>query len=310
VAFLSPVIDRFSTQQLWQLRDVSRDPPRLVFGEPGSTAAWRSLPPIAAPHPSATWPADRLAGGQPLGLASYLPYHPYPPPSYLGRPMTGDPYFWIVALAIALVISIGLARSYSRAAETERASSRKKDEQLSILREAHVKHLAAVEAQYKKLLDHMRGMEKIFEQRKIQMESERDAQTLETKKHPAIRSATRVRDHGRKKREAERQARLMRYRVEYYETLFPWLADYVGDDVPHFAVEASGSSDDASDDPVKASAARVSAITITSSNYLAFGKPWWRASVFASNEPLPLSAAVLLDHGPHDRVDMHSPDHQ
>jgi hypothetical protein len=48
VAFLSPVIDRFSTQQLWQLRDVSRDPPRLVFGEPGSTAAWRSLSPIAA----------------------------------------------------------------------------------------------------------------------------------------------------------------------------------------------------------------------------------------------------------------------
>jgi hypothetical protein len=171
--------------------------------------------------------ADHRPGGRPLGLASYLPYHPILLLLIWGRPMTGDPYFWIVALAIALVISIGLARSYSRAAETERASSRKKDEQLSILREAHVKHLAAVEAQYKKLLDHMRGMEKIFEQRKIQfpwlataiadfhtMESERDAQTLETKKHPAIRSATQVRDHGRKKREAERQARLMRYRVE------------------------------------------------------------------------------------------------
>jgi hypothetical protein len=270
-----------------QLGEVYRQSPRLILQQLGLLIAWPGDNRLAWPHTC------------PITLTSYL-----------GRPMTGDPYFWIVALAIALVISIGLARSYSRAAETERASSRKKDEQLSILREAHVKHLAAVEAQYKKLLDHMRGMEKIFEQRKIQMESERDAQTLETKKHPAIRSATRVRDHGRKKREAERQARLMRYRVEYYETLFPWLADYVGDDVPHFAVEASGSSDDASDDPVKASAARVSAITITSSNYLAFGKPWWRASVFASNEPLPLSAAVLLDHGPHDRVDMHSPDHQ
>jgi len=43
----------------------------------------------------------------------------------------------------------------------------------------------------------------------------------------------------------------MRYRVEYYEHLFPWLVDYVGDDVPDFAVEATGSGDDASDDPVK-----------------------------------------------------------
>ena len=205
--------------------------------------------------------------------------------------MTSDPYFWIVVLAIALAIAVGLARSFWRTMETERANSRKKDEQLSVLRETHAKQLAAVDTQYKKLIDHMRGMDKIFEQRKVQfpwlataiadfhaMESERDAQTLETKKHPAIRSAAQVREHGTKKREAERLARLMRYRVEYYENLFPWLADYVGDDVPDFAVEASEARDTNSDDPVKAwlTDAEYQKLSTLEKNQMALDR--WKAS--------------------------------
>jgi hypothetical protein len=177
---------------------------------------------------------------------------------------------WITILAIALVISILVARSNSQKAASEKANrikaqdeSRQKSTELSELRQAHAKQLTAIELQYKKLLEHMRGLGKIFDERKIQfpwlataiadfhaLEAERDANMLENKKHPAIKAAAEVREHGSKKRQAEREARQMRYRIEYYEKLFPWLADYIGDDVPDFAVEAEGSAD-FSDDPVR-----------------------------------------------------------
>jgi hypothetical protein len=109
----------------------------------------------------------------------------------------------------------------------------------------------------------MRGLDRIFGERKIQfpwlataiadfhaLEAERDAKMLESKKHPAVRAAAEVREHGSKRREAERIARQMRHRTEYYEKLFPWLADYIGDDVPDFAVEVGGATE-TSDDPVR-----------------------------------------------------------
>lgn len=177
---------------------------------------------------------------------------------------------WITLLVIALIISILIARSNSRDAANEKANrikaqneSRQKDSELSEVRQAHTKQLTAVELQYKKLLEHMRGLDRIFSERKIQfpwlataiadfnaLEAERDAKMLESKKHPAVRAAAEVREHGSKRREAERLARQMRYRAEYYEKLFPWLADYVGDDVPDFAVEVGGTTE-TSDDPVR-----------------------------------------------------------
>lgn len=177
---------------------------------------------------------------------------------------------WITLLVIALIISILIARSNSRDAANEKANrikaqnkSRQKDSELSEARQAHTKQLTAVELQYKKLLEHMRGLDRIFGERKIQfpwlataiadfhaLEAERDAKMLESKKHPAVRAAAEVREHGSKRREAERLARQMRYRAEYYEKLFPWLADYVGDDVPDFAVEVGGTTE-TSDDPVR-----------------------------------------------------------
>jgi hypothetical protein len=177
---------------------------------------------------------------------------------------------WITLLVIALIISILIARSNSRDAANEKANrikaqneSRQKDSELSEARQAHTKQLTAVELQYKKLLEHMRGLDRVFGERKIQfpwlataiadfhaLEAERDAKMLESKKHPAVRAAAEVREHGSKRREAERLARQMRYRAEYYEKLFPWLADYVGDDVPDFAVEVGGTTE-TSDDPVR-----------------------------------------------------------
>jgi hypothetical protein len=186
--------------------------------------------------------------------------------------MRGDNnILWFVGLAIALLISILTARSNSQRATCERAERLKaqaenlsKSEELSELRKTHARTLEAVQLQYNKLLNHMRAMDKIFDERKIQfpwlasaiadlhaLEAERDARVLETKKHAATKAASVVREHGNNRREAERQFRLLRYRTEYYQTLFPWIVDYVGDDVPDEAVDLSGSQTEPGDDPVR-----------------------------------------------------------
>lgn len=189
-----------------------------------------------------------------------------------GMLMRGDySVLWFVGLAVALLIAILTARSNSQRANREQADRikaqgeiRQKNDELSELRQTHARTLGAVELQYKKLLDHMRALDKIFDQRKIQfpwlasaiadlhaLEAERDATALETKKHPAVKAASEVREHGRKRRDAERQFRLTRYRVDYYEKLFPWIMEYVGNDVPDEAVDLSGSKAEPTDDPVR-----------------------------------------------------------
>ena len=106
------------------------------------------------------------------------------------------------------------------------------------------------------------GLTKIIQQRKVQfpwlasafadlhsLEAERAAGYLENKKHPAKKAAEEVREHGRKRREAEREFRILRYRLEYYEKLFPWIEDYVGDDVPDSVVDVSREALTTDDDP-------------------------------------------------------------
>lgn len=213
--------------------------------------------------------------------------------------MRGDDYvFWLVALGIALLISILTARSNGQRASREQAGRlkaedevRSKSGEISELKKAHARMLDAVQLQYQKLLDHMRALDKVFSQRKIQfpwlvsaiadlhaLEAERDAQILETKKHAAVKSAGVVREHGAKRREAERQSRLMRYRVQYYEKLFPWIADYVGDDVPDEAVDLSGSQAEPTDDPVKRwlNDAEYERLSETDKNQLALDR--WKTS--------------------------------
>lgn len=172
----------------------------------------------------------------------------------------GDYSFWLFALGCALLVSILIARANRQWAGREQADKlkaqaevRSKTEEISELHKAQ-----------SKLEDHMRAMDKIFSERKIQfpwlasaiadlhaLEAQRDAKMLQNKKHPAIKSANVVREHGSKRREAERQLRLLRYRVEYYEKLFPWIAEYVGDDVPDEIVDLSGAQSEPGDDPVK-----------------------------------------------------------
>lgn len=50
---------------------------------------------------------------------------------------------------------------------------------------------------------------------------------LETKKHPARKSAEEIkREIASRRRVAERLYRVLKYKLQYYETLFPWLVDF------------------------------------------------------------------------------------
>jgi len=205
---------------------------------------------------------------------------------------------WLTVLGIALFISILIARSNSKRAAVETANrikaqdeSRRKDSELSDLRRNHAGILSAKNEEIAKFDRIMRAYMKIFDERKIQfpwlasaiadfktLEARRDAKMLETKKHPAIKAANEVREHGRKRREAELNFRLMRYRVEYYEKLFPWIIEYVGDDVPDAAIDLSGAAAETTDDPVKqwVNDAEYQKLSITEKNQLALDR--WRAS--------------------------------
>ncbi len=85
-----------------------------------------------------------------------------------------------------------------------------------------------------------------------------------------------VREHSRKRRDAEFQLRLFRYRIEYYEKLFPWITEYVGDDVPDTAVDLSGAPAEVTDDPVKKwlNDAEYGSLSVTQRNQLALDR--WR----------------------------------
>jgi len=59
----------------------------------------------------------------------------------------------------------------------------------------------------------------------------RTATHLETKPHPAMKSAEHVRESGARRRTAEKLWRVLKYQLVYYESLFPWLVDFKGEDL-------------------------------------------------------------------------------
>lgn len=63
---------------------------------------------------------------------------------------------------------------------------------------------------------------------------EKRARALSSKKRPAPKAAEEVRQIKKEKREAEKNWRILRYRLLYYEKLFPWLEDFVDEDVDEY----------------------------------------------------------------------------
>jgi len=57
------------------------------------------------------------------------------------------------------------------------------------------------------------------------------ASYLITKPHPAFTSAEKVKEIAKQKRVIEKELRVAKYLLQYYENLFPWLVDFRGEDI-------------------------------------------------------------------------------
>ena len=209
--------------------------------------------------------------------------------------MSHNYLFWLL---IGLISAIAFALQASLRASREKAAKIKSENEVKRLInenvELHRKHdgeLYLKDCELKRLTEHMREVNTVVEERKIQfpwlasaiadlhaLDAERDANLLATKTHPAVKAADVVRDHGSKRREAERQFRILRYRSEYYEKLFPWITEFVGNDVPDEAVNLSGLQSDTTDDPAKrwVSEAEYQKLSSTQRNQLALER--WKGS--------------------------------
>jgi len=104
------------------------------------------------------------------------------------------------------------------------------------------------------------------------------AEYLEQKLRPAIASAARVRDIAKEKRILEKQFRVTRNLIKYYESLFPWLPDFVGEDIDDLieSVTNKATQESDKDDPVKfyLTKGEYETLTITERNQKALDRYW------------------------------------
>jgi len=65
----------------------------------------------------------------------------------------------------------------------------------------------------------------------LHLEDLMKARHLEYKSHPARKAAEQVRQVASQRRVAEKLYRVLKYKLEYYQNLFPWLIDFTGEDI-------------------------------------------------------------------------------
>lgn len=65
----------------------------------------------------------------------------------------------------------------------------------------------------------------------LRLQDLKKADYLERKSHPALKAAEHVREVASQRRDAEKLYRVLKYKLEYYENLFPWLIDFTGEDI-------------------------------------------------------------------------------
>jgi hypothetical protein len=61
------------------------------------------------------------------------------------------------------------------------------------------------------------------------LQATKEADLMQAKRHPAVRSAERLRDIARERRNVERKLRIAQGVIEYYQDMFPFLEDFLGD---------------------------------------------------------------------------------
>jgi Restriction endonuclease len=170
----------------------------------------------------------------------------------------------IFLLLVALAILTLIARSSWKKLQLEKSKLATAEIEISNQKRDNLVAIANKDIEIAQKTYFVEGLTKIIEQRKSQfpwlasafadfysLVFEKEAVRLEVKSHPATKAAESVRELKKKHREVVRDLRTTRYRVEYYEKLFPWILDYVGDDVPDSAVDVSGNETQDENDPAK-----------------------------------------------------------
>lgn len=91
-----------------------------------------------------------------------------------------------------------------------------------------------------------------------QLQNMKVASWLETKSHPAQKAAETVREISYAKRESDKLWKTLKYQLDYYETLFPWLSDFKEDDIDDVIRQATenkfnieSDNDNEGNDPAK-----------------------------------------------------------
>jgi hypothetical protein len=101
---------------------------------------------------------------------------------------------------------------------------------------------------------------------------------LEHKLRPAVSSATRVREIAKEKRLLQKQFRVTRNLIRYYESLFPWLPEFVGEDVDDLIeqVVRKKEIEGGQDDPVKfyLTSGEYKKLSVTERNQRALDRYW------------------------------------
>lgn len=109
------------------------------------------------------------------------------------------------------------------------------------------------------------------------------ASHLEQKSHPARKAAEHVRAVAEKRRIAEKLWRILKYQLEYYENLFPWLVDFKGEDLDDLirqlvekTIKVEPQTEDEEEDPVRRWVTRAEYERLSSGerNQLALERYW------------------------------------
>lgn len=75
---------------------------------------------------------------------------------------------------------------------------------------------------------------------------------LNTKKHPAYTTAEIVREVKNEKKMLRKENKILSYKINYFEKLFPWLAELIAEDEnDEIPVKIDGDNDDGNEDRVK-----------------------------------------------------------
>lgn len=106
------------------------------------------------------------------------------------------------------------------------------------------------------------------------------AEYLQNKVRPAISSALVVRKIARERRIAEKQFRVARNLIKYYEALFPWLQDYVGENLDDLIMQITKdkTTSEEGEDPVSfyMTKAEYDKLSTTERNQMALDRYWNR----------------------------------